>query len=302
MTNRRRIKSMLNRWGIERDEDEIHDRLRNSFKSGLALYGVADEFTNSRRLDFTLAQLLGVATPDVGSEFLGAPNASFERTNLRFAIVKSDSLTRLVEIMQGVLWATESLSADAQESARWAVEQALDYTPEADLRLAWNGTAATIVPAGARLLDRDLVDEVLGWLEDFPTARGHYKNSLTHLASGDPSRLRNGVDELRRAVEALLRKLLGQRKGLQKLSDKRVLGPWLKDRGVEVEVRKLVDDVLRRFRDYQNEHAKHGDNVDELHAETMLYLTGVVMRTLMRAQEQAAKLDMLAAERSTSSS
>lgn len=140
----------------------------------------------------------------------------------------------------------------------------------------------TLHPKGARLLDRGIVDETMAWLAAHPRVARHFEHALQLYLRKDPAEYRNLLDDLRSALEKLLRALLGNRKSLENQTS--LLDAWMKQQGVHKHIRELYQKLLSRFIHYQNDAVKHdtGWQASEPEVEYMIYLTGTFLRFLLR--------------------
>jgi len=145
-----------------------------------------------------------------------------------------------------------------------------------------SGMTVTLYPVGAGALDDALVSDVLDWLGPHPKAQKHFRTALKIYGVKDSATRRAMLDELRCALEQLLRAVLHNRKGLEKQAE--VLLPWLGARGSHPGCINLFQTLLRQFIWYQNEAVKHDDQSAAVEAEFMVYLTGTFMRFLLQLE------------------
>jgi len=138
-------------------------------------------------------------------------------------------------------------------------------------------TDILLFPAGAKLLDRKLIDDNLGWLSQYPKSYELFKNALLKLGKKETER--EIVDNLRLSLELLIKDILHNRKSLE--NQKNEIGNYFKAKNVSVELSNLFWTVLDYYSKYQNNHAKHGSIVPTDEVEFILYLTGVLMRFLL---------------------
>jgi len=132
-----------------------------------------------------------------------------------------------------------------------------------------------------------VVDDVIGWLENYPTVAKHYERALKHYTGGGRDNYRSLLDDLRRALEELLREVLGNDKRLEQ--QEQPLSRWIEQRGVHKEVRSMYTKLLfGPYRIYQNKAVKHGEEYSEDEVEFMIYLTGTFMRLLLQLQARTS--------------
>ena len=62
------------------------------------------------------------------------------------------------------------------------LKMALDFTPEIELEVVKIGNCVTLYPAGAKLLDDEVVNQTLSWLEPHPNVLQAFEKALTMYA------------------------------------------------------------------------------------------------------------------------
>ncbi len=88
------------------------------------------------------------------------------------------------------------------------------------------------------------------------------------------------LDNLRFALEQLLKNILSNRKSLE--NQKTYLLPWLRKKGLHTQVVNLYEKLLKTYQDYQNNAVKHNEDFSLDEVEYMIYLTGNFMRLLIQ--------------------
>ena len=125
-----------------------------------------------------------------------------------------------------------------------------------------------------------VVDDTRHWLESFPEVRERYNVALEKYRGGLFER--NVLDDLRLALELLLRGVLGNNKSLENQIP--LLGGYLKERGGSTEFRNMFIILVRYYSLYQNEHVKHNDAVIEDEIEFVIEITSSFMKHLVRME------------------
>jgi hypothetical protein len=186
---------------------------------------------------------------------------------------KRDPLIQLLSVK------TRSLIAEA-------VREAVAMSPGSPFEVSLSEKAAILYPAGAALLDQEVVDTTLQWLSEFPEALTHFQRALrTYLRDGAAKR-RSVLDDLRLALEQLLRKILGNDKSLE--NQKEALGSWLKDRGLHPTIAAMYHTLIfGQYAPYQNDAVKHDHTSHPEEVEFLIYLTANFMRLLLQAKRAA---------------
>lgn len=165
-----------------------------------------------------------------------------------------------------------SLSAD--------VRALLSASPCLGLRLHRGKHRITVFPNGAGFLDAGTVDDVLEWLDEYPESARHFASALATFSTGDSSRFRNLLDELRCSLEQLLRGVLKNKKSLEN-QDPHLL-QWAADRGLHKQAVNMLKQLLGQYCQYQNQAVKHNEEWGIHEVEFMIYLTGTFMRLLLQ--------------------
>ena len=91
---------------------------------------------------------------------------------------------------------------------------------------------------------------------------------------------RNTLDDMRLAFELLVKDVLGNNKSLENQIPE--IGSVLKTSGASVELRNMVQQVIKYYTDFQNNHVKHNDAVNGNEIEYIIELTSVVMKFLIK--------------------
>ncbi|WP_336687352.1 hypothetical protein [Chryseobacterium bernardetii] len=93
--------------------------------------------------------------------------------------------------------------------------------------------------------------------------------------------LRDGVDNLRLALELLLKDIFCNDKSLENQLPQ--IGKYQKDLGISKEIRNTFQKTIEYYNTYQNEHVKHDDNISNRHeAEFIFGLTMLFIRMLIK--------------------
>ena len=127
-------------------------------------------------------------------------------------------------------------------------------------------------------VSQEVVDDTRHWLESFPEVQQLYTQALEKYRGGVFER--NVLDDLRLALELLLRGVLGNDKSLDNQIP--LLGGYLKNRGGSTEFRNMFMTLVRYYSNYQNEHVKHNDAVIEDEIEFVIEITSSFMKHLVR--------------------
>lgn len=127
-------------------------------------------------------------------------------------------------------------------------------------------------------LNSDLLKENLILLKDYPAAAKTYQSALNKLNEDENER--NLLDDLRLALELVLKKLLGNTKSLEKQTNE--IGSYLKSHKGSVEVRNMFITLLEYYSKYQNNYIKHNDLVNRNEIDLIVNLTGAFINFLIK--------------------
>jgi hypothetical protein len=137
--------------------------------------------------------------------------------------------------------------------------------------------------AASEAVTRPLIQETSHWLEDFPDAFKLYLDAEQKYRGGIYTR--NLLDDLRLALELLLKGILENAKSLE--NQVSPLGQFLKDKGGSKELRGMFLQMFEYYTKYNNSYVKHDDAVPEQEVEIMFELTSSFIKHLIRLNEGA---------------
>ena len=132
--------------------------------------------------------------------------------------------------------------------------------------------------ATEKISETELIQKTKHWLSNHPDALKQYESALAKYEGGIFER--NTLDDMRLAFELLGKDLLGNGKSLENQIAE--IGAELKSTGASVELRNMVQQVIKYYTDFQNNHVKHNDAVNDKEIEYIIELTSVVMKFLIK--------------------
>lgn len=141
------------------------------------------------------------------------------------------------------------------------------------------GSDINILPIGAKSLDEKLVYDIYDWLDDYPKSKERYKSSISKIINNEDKR--DIIDNLRLSLELFLKDIFNNKKSLENQD----LGKFLKEKNISVSIRNLITTCITYYCNYNNDHAKHNNNVNEPEVEFLLYITGVLIRTIITLKD-----------------
>lgn len=132
-------------------------------------------------------------------------------------------------------------------------------------------------------MHRTLLVETRHWLADHPESQKLFKEALQKHDHGIFRR--NTLDDLRLALELLLRSLFGNGKSLENQIP--AIGVFVQDRGGSPELANMFQKLVDYFSKYQNTYVKHDDAVIAGEVEFDFELASSFMKHLIRLSKTA---------------
>jgi hypothetical protein len=129
-----------------------------------------------------------------------------------------------------------------------------------------------------RELDIPLIDETRHWLHEHPKALTLFEQAK--LKYDAKVFQRSLVDDLRLALELLLKSVLNNTKSLENQIP--LVGAKLKERSTSIQFINMFQKLLDYYCKYQNEYVKHDDNIHEEEVEFIFELTASFMKHIAR--------------------
>ncbi len=274
-----RLDAHMARWGIPLDPGIQLLQTRNRLEA------VFSEFLVGHLADLEpgYVYLMGSRPPAVKYP------TTFSDTAMGSDLENVPTAAQLAHVLQLLFMSMESLTngslstyfdQENLEKLAAAVKEVLALSPILGISLSVSGTQVTVHPSGDGMLDRELVDVPLQGLQPLPDVAEHYRKALELGLSGNEDDTRNALDELRFSLEQLVKRVLGNTRNLE--NNREELLRWLDSKGLHKQLRNWVQDVLQRYTQYQNDAVKHDEGFSREDFEIILYLTGALMRTILR--------------------
>ncbi|BAU15265.1 hypothetical protein LEP3755_58230 [Leptolyngbya sp. NIES-3755] len=206
----------------------------------------------------------------------------FGDTHVYKAIKSSNSFDDLITIIQILFWILEEeVALEHQRDFAKKLRDASSLTPLMKFNFAIRGKTVVLYPVGDKFLDQGVTDYVISGLEKYPDVAKHFEKALAFYQSGDISSYRNLLDNLRFAMEQLLKEVLGNNKSLENQKD--FLLRWLSGKEIHPHAVNMYHSLLfKEYTLYQNAAVKHNEafSVDEV--EFMIYLTATLVRFILQ--------------------
>lgn len=264
------------RWNIEFDADQSFIQLKNRVIGTLTEY-----FPERPRIDRKFAYLYGC---EVEVDRRADHSNDFSDSYLYEIIRNTVDVKELATALQFLLITLEQDNSPNLSTLSDAILLAIDLSPGAGIRAKKHQSSVNSLifyPTGAKLLDEGTVNDVLAWLKNYPKVAKYFEEALKIYMDGDRGKYRNLLDNLRFALEQLLKEVIDNKKSLE--NQQKELLSWLKQREIHQEVVNLYNQLLfGQYCMYQNDAVKHNESFSENEIEFMIYLTGTFMRLLLQ--------------------
>ncbi len=127
-------------------------------------------------------------------------------------------------------------------------------------------------------VNETLVEETRHWLEGYPDVLSLYSQALEKYQHG--AFQRNLLDDLRLALEQLLKAILNNSKSLE--NQVASIGQHIKAKGGSAELSNMFVKLIDYYAKYNNSYVKHDDAVIEQEIEFVLEITSSFMKHLVR--------------------
>ncbi|MFZ6747462.1 hypothetical protein [Undibacterium sp. Ren11W] len=127
-------------------------------------------------------------------------------------------------------------------------------------------------------IHRTLIVETQHWLSDHPEVKKLFDEALQKHDHGVFRR--NTLDDLRLALELLVRRLFNNQKSLENQIS--LLGQYVKDRGGSSQLANMFERLVDYYTKYQNTYVKHDDAVITAEIEFVFELTCSFMKHFLR--------------------
>jgi hypothetical protein len=264
------------RWNIDFDAEKAFIQLKNRVIGTLTEY-----FPGRPNSDRKFAYLYGY---QIEVDWHEERSSDFSYSYLYEIIRDIADVKELATVLQFFLIALELDNYPNLSNLSDAILLAIDLSPGAGIRAKKHQRSLNSLifyPAGAKLLDQGTVNDVLAWLKNYPKVAKDFEEALKIYLDGDAAKYRNLLDNLRFALEQLLKEVLHNKKSLE--NQQKELLIWLNERGIHQEVVNLYNQLLfGQYCMYQNEAVKHNEAFSHDEIEFMIYLTGTFMRLLLQ--------------------
>ena len=122
--------------------------------------------------------------------------------------------------------------------------------------------------------------DVVEQLQPYQKAHNLYKEASSKLVKGE--HFRNAIDDIRLALELLLKEILHNQAPLEKQQTN--LSNYFKGRGVNDDVRNIVVQTLPKLINYFNNNVKHNNRVKTKDVEFIVNQTNVIVEQIVKCE------------------
>ncbi|OQX26270.1 MAG: hypothetical protein BWK80_11300 [Desulfobacteraceae bacterium IS3] len=273
-----KIAHFYQRWNINVDQQEIFADFKQRTLDSIL---TSDEIKvrsiiTNKELKKEYLRIIGELPDDendIWDESLIIP-VSYHKNRIFNILQQQQDFVKYLFYLQAVFWLT--ILTQKEKNALYMRFEDDIAKSQVQVRLVKTEKDVLFYPAGAKLLDDNLINDMLGWVIKYPDVYNNFKNALEEYTKKIYQR--NLLDNLRLALELLLKHILNNDKSLE--NQKQALGQYLKEKAIASEIRNLYMTSIDYYAKYQNNHAKHSDSVNETEVEFILYLTGTFIRFL----------------------
>jgi len=271
-----KIKDFNKRWDIQ-DSSTYEEELKKFKNRVLNLFQNIDNvITREGRVEF--CQVMGVQQKSVEG-FFGEAQPD---TDIYKALKSESSEKRfyfLLEIIftlpfRGLDSMTRIQVSPSRKKLIEGLNQAVKMS-DVNVKLIVRNKEILLVPAGEKFLDSNLVDKVVGFLNQ--KSESHFIEALKYYRMSNAKSFIKSAESLRRALEEFLRSQLNNRKGLT-VNIKELMVKAKKDMR-DPAVRKIIYQTFNYLDEYFNENSKHKDgDISKAENEFLIYQVCTLMR------------------------
>lgn len=135
--------------------------------------------------------------------------------------------------------------------------------------------------SGAEELDEGLVKKPFEWLQKYPHVRKQMTEALKMYTETD--NYSQVADQFRKTLESFFKSFFNNDKSLE--NNRSIYGKYLKEKGVPSQISNNFEVLLKLYTSFNNEYAKHNQNTQKNVVESIMYLTGIIMRLLITLKD-----------------
>ena len=282
-----KIENFYKRWNIEYDEDKRFIDFKNRALSTIDEI-LGEFFLSDINLERIFLKLIAKHFPQ--SKIGGFQNISkvlevtsvkeFRNSPVYKIISEENNFTEFIKCLQTLFWL--DLSSEVKKELYFGFKEDIKFSLLDIQMKRIKKNNVIFYPKGTKLLDEKSVNDVLDWLISYPKVQKSLKSALEKYQNKIYQR--NLIDDLRVSLELFFKEILNNNKNLE--NQEKTLSEYLEQKNVPKELKNMFWKLIDYYTKYQNNYAKHGDKVDSLEIEFMIYLTGTFIRFLMILEDR----------------
>lgn len=156
----------------------------------------------------------------------------------------------------------------------------------ANVMVCKNGDNYELYPMDTEFLSGALIVDVLSWLDEFEQSKKSFAKAIRTKRT--ESNYRGIIDELRLSIELLFKQLFKNEKSLENQTEN--IGRYFKENNISIEISNMYIKLMDLYTKFNNNNAKHNDNIKEIEIDYMIYLTGNFIRLIVLIEKSKQKL------------
>jgi hypothetical protein len=286
-----RVQNFYRRWNIEYDEQrrvlEFKNRILSTIEEILGKIFLSDKDLLRNYMKLVGESYVDTEFSPIGSAISVLTIRKFEDSPVYKLILNETEFNRIILYIQCLFWL--DIGTNQKEKLYEKLKLDIDLSLlDIKIKKIKDGEYL-LYPAGAKLLDEKVINDVLDWLVDYPESYKLFESALRKYNTHGEER--NLLDDLRLSLELLLRQILNNKKSLE--NQKNDLGKYLDGKGISKEAINIYTQLISSYSAYQNEHIKHNYKPDteikKSEVEFLIYLTGTFMRFLLETTREPQK-------------
>ncbi len=267
-----KIENFNRRWNLK--DDESSEEKFSKFKVRVlnVLKDIDESVTNSSISKFCIA--FGIKEMHQFGTFGGVYS-----TNIISELKRENDRVKFFRLIETIV-NLDFVPCDGRNGAFWKeavyekLQMAFNFS-QINARIEKIEGEILILPAGEKLLDEEVIDHVLSFLDGDTSS--HFIDALKYYEQGSKKSRVKSVDHLRRALEEQLRYELKNKKGLK--TNIPILGGKLKSISVNNDIKNTVIQLIKSLDNVFNENSKHNDGIIfEPENEYLIYQVALLMR------------------------
>lgn len=149
---------------------------------------------------------------------------------------------------------------------------------ELQVRLIKNYPELSDIQSDEDKLDTEIINQTQHWLQDYPKALKLYNQAIENYKI--KAFERNILDDLRLALELLLKQVFTNEKSLENQLPN--IGALVSKAGGSKEYTNMFIQLIKYYGDYQNSYVKHNDKVVLPEVEFTIEITSIFMKNIIK--------------------